>query len=65
MPDNNTHYGDLLKKEIEDKGYQITRIAEKLRISYRTLMARIEDGEFTIQEIETLQTNRYLPADIE
>lgn len=58
------HYGDILREEIIDKKYAVTKIAEKLGISYRTLMDRIDDGDFTLTQIETLQANRFLPADL-
>ena len=54
------HYGNELQKEIEDKGFSKKKIAETLGISYNTLMARINDGNFTREQLKKLVEKRYL-----
>lgn len=58
-----TNYGKLLEVEIEDKGYSKKKISEHLKISENTLNVRLEDGGFTIEQMEILQDKRYLPTD--
>ncbi len=58
-PDIN--YGHLLATEIKKKGYAKKAICELLHIAYETLMLRLDDGEFTISQVQKLIANRYLP----
>lgn len=58
---NTKHYGQLLQDEIKDKGFSKKKISEHIGISENTLNKRIEDGEFTITQLEMLQEKRYLP----
>lgn len=55
------NYGEVLKKEIADKGYSKKRIAKILSMSYNTLMLRLSDGKFSQSDLKKLHTNRYLP----
>lgn len=55
------HTGNILKFEIKDKGYSKKTIASKLEMSYNTLTQRLEDGEFSLNQYNTLLKNRYIP----
>lgn len=55
------NYGTDLSKEIIDKSYSKKKIAEHLKVSINTLEARLEDGNFTINQLNTLREKRYLP----
>ncbi len=54
------HYGKKLEKEINDKKYSKTHIADILGISYNTLIKRLNDGEFTQSQLHKLVDNRFL-----
>lgn len=46
---------ELLKKKIDESGYKIKFIAEKLGISYYGFLRKVNnDSEFKIKEVQTL-----------
>lgn len=50
------HYGDRLKKNMEDKGISKARVMELLGINhYTTLEQRFVDAKFTFEELATLR----------
>lgn len=54
------HYGENLKAKISEKGYKKNKIAEVLDISTNTLRDRLEDGNFTREQLLILVAKGYL-----
>lgn len=54
------NYGEILAKEVKEKGYKLEVIADKLDISVNTLKSRFLDGRFTPEQLQTLNKNRYI-----
>ena len=56
------HFGIILEREMNDKGYLNKKIREKLdNMNFNYFKARLTDGKFTYEEIGVLKANRYLP----
>lgn len=42
---------ERLKKELKNYGYNLSRLANEIKVSYATIQRRMQSGEFTDQEI--------------
>lgn len=57
------NYGHKLAEEIKKHGYSKKAICDNIEVSYFVLESRLEDGEFTVSQLEKLIKHRYLPND--